>query len=145
MPMLKRINLCVADMERSLRIYRDILGFTVSELKESLPTSYSYPVFEFPKEAKLRFATLDTPTQQRTMALTEVTGVTLPRPPLPHMSATVINCDDLDGVIPKIRALGLKVVPEQPLPGPDGKPKGRETAFVDYDGHLIVLYKLLAP
>ncbi|MBL8630946.1 MAG: VOC family protein [Rhodospirillaceae bacterium] len=142
MPMLKRINLCVADMERSLAIYRDVLGFTVSELKASLPTSYSYPVFQFPKEAKLRFATLDTPTQQRTLALTEVTGVTLPRPPLPHMSAVVINCDDMDAVVSKVTALGLHVVPEQPLPGPDGKPKGREVAFVDPDGHLIVLYKL---
>lgn len=142
MPMLKRINLCVADMERSLRVYRDALGFTVSELKNSLPTSYSYPVFAFPKEAKLRFATLDTPTQQRTMALTEVTGIELPQPPVPHMSATVLNCEDFDDVLGKVKALGLKVIPEQPLPGSDGKPKGREAAFVDPDGHLIVLYKL---
>ena len=143
MLMLKRINLCVADMERSLKVYRDALGFTVSELKDSLPTSYSYPVFQFPKEAKLRFATLDSPTQVRTMALTEVTGTVLPPLPVPNMSAVVINCVDLDGVIAKVKGLGLKVVPEQPLPGPDGKPKGRETAFVDPDGHLIVLYKLL--
>ena len=131
MPMLKRINLCVADMERSLKVYRDILGFTVNHMKDSDSDSYSYPVFVFPKEAKLRFATLDTPTQERTLAITEVRGVTLPKLPIPHTSAVVINCINMDEVIAKVKAMGLKVVPEQPLPGPDGKPKGRETAFVD--------------
>ena len=143
MPMLKRINLCVADMERSLKVYRDILGFTVNHMKDSDSDSYSYPVFVFPKEAKLRFATLDTPTQERTLAITEVRGVTLPKLPIPHTSAVVINCINMDEVIAKVKAMGLKVVPEQPLPGPDGKPKGRETAFVDPDGHLVVLYKML--
>ncbi|MDX2142572.1 MAG: VOC family protein [Rhodospirillaceae bacterium] len=143
MPMLKRVNLCVADLERSLKVYRDILGFTLEHLKDSASDSYSYPVFEFPKHAKLRFATLNSPTQERTLALTEITGITLPRPPLPHMSAVVVNCVNFDEVVNKVKAMGLKVVPEQALPGPDGKPKGRETAFVDPDGHLIVLYKLL--
>lgn len=142
MTMLKRVNLCVADMDRSLKVYRDILGFTVNQLKDSKSDSYSYPVFVFPAHAKLRFATLDSPTQERTLALTEVKGVTLPVPPVPHMSAVVINCPNFDDVVGKAKAMGLKVVPEQPLPGPDGRPKGRETAFVDPDGHLIVLYKL---
>jgi catechol 2,3-dioxygenase-like lactoylglutathione lyase family enzyme len=142
MPMLKRTNLCVADMERSLKVYRDILGFTVSELKVSLPTSYSYTVFEIPKDARIRFATLDSPTQVRTIALTEITGVELPRPSRPFMSATVINCDNFDDVITQVKAMGLKVIPEQPLAGADGKPKGREGAFIDPDGHVVVLYKL---
>ena len=142
-PAFKRTNLVVADMERSLRVYRDILGFTVDYQKDSAADSYSYPVFEFPREAKMRFATLNSPTQERTLAITEVTGITLPPTPRPHLSATVLNCINMDEVLGKIRALGLKIVPEQALPGPDGTPKGRETAFVDPDGHLIVLYKLL--
>jgi catechol 2,3-dioxygenase-like lactoylglutathione lyase family enzyme len=142
MPMLKRVNLCVADMERALKVYRDVLGFTVHELKDSKSDSYSYPVFQFPRHAKIRFATLDSPTQQRTLALTEVKGVELPRPPLPHMSATVVNCPDFDDVLARAKALGLAIVAEQPLPGPDGTPKGRESAFVDFDGHLVVIYKL---
>ena len=143
MPMLKRINLCVADMERSLKVYRDILGFTVNHLKDSASDSYSYPVFMFPQEAKLRFATLDSPTHERTLALTEVRGITLPKMPIPHMTAVVLNCVNFDEVVTKAKAMGLKVVPEQPLPDLDGKPKGRETAFVDPDGHLVVLYKML--
>jgi catechol 2,3-dioxygenase-like lactoylglutathione lyase family enzyme len=143
MPTMKRINLCVADMERSLKVYRDILGFTVNHMKDSASDSYSYPVFMFPKEAKLRFATLDSPTQERTFALTEVRGITLPKMPIPHMAAVVLNCVNFDEVVTKVKAMGLKVVPEQALPDLDGKPKGRETAFVDPDGHLIVLYKML--
>ena len=143
MPMLKRINLCVADMERSLKVYRDILGFTVNYMKDSAADSYSYPVFMFPKEAKLRFATLDSPTQERTFALTEVRGIELPKLPVPHMSAVVLNCVNFDEVVAKTKAMGLKVIPEQALPDLDGNPKGRETAFVDPDGHLIVLYKML--
>jgi catechol 2,3-dioxygenase-like lactoylglutathione lyase family enzyme len=141
--MLKRINLCVADMERSLKVYRDILGFTVNYMKDSASDSYSYPVFMFPKEAKLRFATLDSPTQERTFALTEVRGIELPKLPVPHMTAVVLNCINFDEVVAKATAMGLKVIPEQALPDLDGKPKGRETAFVDPDGHLIVLYKML--
>ena len=143
MPMLKRINLCVADMERSLKVYRDILGFTVNYMKDSASDSYSYPVFMFPKEAKLRFDTLDSPTQERTFALTEVRGIELPKLPVPHMTAVVLNCINFDEVVAKATAMGLKVIPEQALPDLDGKPKGRETAFVDPDGHLIVLYKML--
>ena len=97
----------------------------------------------FPKEAKLRFATLDSPTQERTFALTEVRGIELPKLPVPHMTAVVLNCINFDEVVAKATAMGLKVIPEQALPDLDGKPKGRETAFVDPDGHLIVLYKML--
>ena len=74
---------------------------------------------------------------------TEVRGITLPKMPIPHMTAVVLNCVNFDEVVTKAKAMGLKVVPEQPLPDLDGKPKGRETAFVDPDGHLVVLYKML--
>jgi catechol 2,3-dioxygenase-like lactoylglutathione lyase family enzyme len=139
----KRTNIVVADLERSLKVYRDILGFTVDYMKDSASDSYSYPVFGFPRAAKLRFATLNSPTQERTLAITEVTGAKLPTPPRPHLSAMVVNCADFDAVVAKVRALGLEVVPEETLKDLDGKPKGRETAFVDPDGHLVVLYKLL--
>ena len=141
-PTFKRANLCVADLDRSLAIYRDILGFTVDYQKDSKEDSYSYPVFKFPKEAKMRFATLNSPTQERTLALTEVKGIDLPPMPLPHMAATVINCPAFDEVMEKAEAAGLEIVTPQTLPDLDGNPKGREGAFVDPDGHLIVIYAL---
>ena len=64
----KRITLVVADIERSLTVYRDILGFTINYIQPSDKDSFSYPVFNIPKEADLNFATLDSPTQERTFA-----------------------------------------------------------------------------
>jgi len=141
-PTFKRINLCVSDLDRSLAIYCDILGFTIDYQKVSAEDSYSYPVFTFPKAAKLRFATLNSKSQERTMALTEVKGITLPPMPVPRMVAAVINCSEFDDVLKKVAAAGLEVIPPQILPNPDGTAKGRESAFIDPDGHLIVIYVL---
>ena len=106
-------------------------------------TSYSYPVFKIDPEAKLRFATLSAgPEQVRTMALAEVTGIELPKPGRPIMTASVIRVDDLDGVFEKLEALGLETVPGTISERP-GEFKFKERAFVDFDGHLVVLYQML--
>ena len=47
-PHVKRPNLVVSDIERSLTIYRDILGLDASDISTSSATSYSYPVFKIP-------------------------------------------------------------------------------------------------
>jgi len=138
----KRITLIVADIERSLTIYRDILGFTINYIKDSAEDSYSYPVFKIPKEAKIRFATLDSPSQERTLALTEVKGCKLPEPSTPIMSASVIKVENLAGIIEEIRALGLETTESET----DSNEYFTflEQAFIDFDGHLIVLYEMVA-
>ncbi len=138
----KRGNIVVADIDRALTVYRDILGFTVDRISESSPDSYSYPVFEIPREAKLRFASLSTATQTRTLALTEITGIELQKPKPPHMSTNVIRVTDMESVMNKIEALGLKTVREERSSTPEGI-SFVERAFVDFDGHLVVLYELM--
>ena len=139
----KRVTFVVADMDRSLQIYRDILGFTLDGISESSAESYSYPVFKIDPEATLRFATLSAgPEQVRTMALTEITGMDLPKPGVPFMTASVIRVDDLDGVFGKLEELGLETV-EPTIAERPGEFKFAEGAFVDFDGHLIVLYQML--
>ena len=139
----KRVTLVVADLERSLEIYRDILGFQLDGIMDSSEASYSYPVFKIDPEAKIRFATLSAgPAQVRTMALTEVTGMELPKPGRPHMTASVIRVDDIEGTFKKLEALGLDIVPPKIAERP-GEFKFVEQAFVDFDGHLIVLYQML--
>lgn len=142
MPVLyKRITLVVADLEKSLKVYRDILGFTINYIEPSAEDSFSYPVFNIPKEAKLNFATMDSPSQERTFALTEVRGVPLPKQEGIKMAASVIKVDDLKGVIEKVKALGLETT--------DIKKDENEyaafieQAFTDFDGHLVVLYQML--
>jgi catechol 2,3-dioxygenase-like lactoylglutathione lyase family enzyme len=139
----KRANLIVGNLERSLRIYHEILGLTIDHIKNSEATSYSYPVFRFPPEAKLRFCTLSAGAQIRTLALTEVTGMVLPRvADAPRMSAIVLNVAKLDEALEKLAAEpGVEIIPEQQLITKDGS-VGREVAFTDPDGHLVVLYRL---
>ena len=117
---VKRPNLVVADMGRALSVYRDILGFSVSNLSTSGPQSYSYPVFRFPAQARLRFATLDTPNEVRALALTEVRGIDLPARPLPHQTAVVVRVADLAGTIARIDALGLATVTPRRAVSSDG-------------------------
>ena len=137
----KRITLCVADLERSLKVYRDILGFTINYVQPSAKDSFSYPVFNIPNEADLNFATLDSPTQERTFALTEVKGVPLPKQEGIHMVASVIKVDDLENVISQIQALGLKTTKRKQ--DENEYAQFLEQAFVDFDGHLIVLYQMM--
>ena len=75
---LKRVNLLVRDLDRSLAVYRDILGFRVFAISESGPQSYSYPVFRLPPQAKLRFCTLDSSTEVR--AKLEAAGLAVVEP-----------------------------------------------------------------
>jgi len=138
---IKRPNLVVEDLDRSLRLYRDILGFKVFAVGDSQSDSYSYPVFRFPKEARLRMATLSTDTHVRALALTEVRGVRLPPLPVPHRTAVVIQVQGLEQIMKRVEAEGLKVVPATSSRTAEGQ-TFIEQAFEDYDGHLIVLYEL---
>jgi catechol 2,3-dioxygenase-like lactoylglutathione lyase family enzyme len=142
--LFKRVTLVVADMDQSLKIYRDILGFQLDGIMEATGgESYSYPVFKIDKEANVRFGTLSAGTEQvRTMALTEVTGMELPKPGRPYMTATVIRVNDLDATFEKLEALGLETVPGTVAERP-GEFKFKERAFIDFDGHLIVLYEII--
>ncbi len=136
----KRITLVVADIERSLKIYRDILGFSINSLEPSDDDSYSYPVFRIPKHAKITFATLDSPEQNRTLGLTEVKGCPLPKNAGIHMAASVIKVADLDSCMEKIKSLGLETT--EKATDKNDNFSFNEQAFVDFDGHLIVLYQI---
>ncbi len=136
----KRVTLVVADMERSLKVYGDILGFKTNYIKDSADDSYSYPVFKIPKNAKIRFGAFDSPTQERTLGLTEVKGCELPKPSGVIMSASVIKVENLSTVIGKIKALGLETT--ELTTDSNDHFSFSEQAFIDFDGHLIVLYEI---
>ncbi|MCR9195684.1 MAG: VOC family protein [Hyphomonas sp.] len=138
----QRGNFVVADLERALTFYRDVLGFEVAYQHGHNPDSYSIPVFNIPDGATLGFCTLSTRDQVRVMALTEITGVDLPPVPPPRRSAIVLDMADPDAVISGARALGLTVYPEERLETNDGR-IGREIGIVDFDDNLVVIYKIL--
>ena len=135
----QRANFVVSDLEQSLVFYRDALGFEVAFVKDSKPDSYSYDVFEIPRERRMRFAVLSTATQPRVMALTEIGP--LEPPLLPRRSAIVLETADIDGVADRARAAGLMVYEEDRLVTQDGR-EGRELGVLDPDGNLVVLYHI---
>ncbi|MEM7327612.1 MAG: VOC family protein [Pseudomonadota bacterium] len=138
----QRGNFVVADLERALEFYRDVLGFEVAYQKGHNPDSYSIPVFNIPDGAQLGFCTLSTRDQVRVMALTEIKGVPLPPVPAPRRSAIVLDVEDPDTIMSGARALGLTIYPEERLETNDGR-VGREIGIVDFDDNLIVIYTIL--
>lgn len=134
----QRANFLVSDIDRALIFYRDILGFNVEFIQELDEASYSYSVFEIDRDRGIRFAALSTASQERVMALTEVSGP-LPQLPLPRRSAIVLEIADIDGVVSASRDAGLTVYEEDHLVTHDGR-EGREVGIVDPDGNLVVIY-----
>ena len=138
---LKRPCLLVADLERSLSLYRDCLGFQLDYIGKADPDSYLYPVFQLPVTAELRFAALSTEQEPRALALTEVKGSSLPPPTTPYRGATVIRVPSLANVLPKLRSLSLTPIEASSFYAPPNL-TFTEQAVCDFDGHLIVLYEV---
>jgi catechol 2,3-dioxygenase-like lactoylglutathione lyase family enzyme len=140
---IRRPNLLVADLDRSLTIYRDVLAMPLSgPIATSKSTSYSYPVFAIPAGATMRFVYLTVGEKVRGFGLTEVKGAPLPRSTGTHGSGLVVEVNSVDAVLAKIRALKLPVVEPRLNPPSEGGAL-YEAAFTDYDGHLIVIYEII--
>ena len=140
-PELKRMNLMVSDLDQSLKIYRDIIGMEVFEIKDSKKGSYAYKVFNLPKNADMRFASLNIGSKTRGFSLTEIKNADLPSLSGIRMTTAVIQVNDLRGIYKNIINLGLNSTPIDE----DITPEGAiflEFSFTDYDGHLVVLYEL---
>jgi len=137
----QRGNFVVADLDRALTFYEEVLGFEVEYRLGDNPDSYSRPVFDIPDGATLGFVTLNLPNQRRVMALSEITGVVMEPVPHPRRSAIVLETQDPDAVTAGARALGLTVFDEEVLKTSDGR-VGREIGIVDFDDNLVVIYKI---
>lgn len=138
---IKRPCLLVSDLELSLTLYQDVLGFKLIYMSEASEDSYLYKIFKLPDTAKLKFAAFDTEKEPRALALTEVKGIKLTSPHSPHLSAMVIRVRELTPTIEKIERLGLEIVQPNFFTTPPNL-CFTEQAFYDFDGHLIMLYEV---
>ena len=141
-PSFKRMTIMVSNLDRTVKLWRDILGFEVVINAPSGPDSYSYPVFNIAPGTPIRYAMVSAgPEQQRTFAFAELKGQPVQVPQSPRVAAAVINANGrLAEIIASVSAEGLKVVPAVVLRSAT-QGIGTEAAFVDWDGHLIVLYE----
>lgn len=140
-PIVKRVNFIVSDLDQSLKIYRDVLGMEIFEIKNSDTDSYSYPVFNLPEEALIRFASLNMGKEKRAFALTEVKNTPLPVNKGIRMSTVVISISDLEDKYNQIGLMGLFRTDIDSDHTPEGH-SFSEFSFLDFDGHLIVLYEI---
>ncbi len=135
-----RPNLVVADLDRSFKIYRDILGFKVGVVIPLKPGSYMYDVYGIDPEAKLRISFLSAGKQFGALAFTEVKGAELPKiANAPYMASVIIEVKDgLLDMVEKLKAEGLQVGQARDL----DMPTRTDVAFTDYDGHRVIIFQL---
>ncbi len=139
---LRRSSLVVGDLEKALTVYRDVLGFEVGPVGTYEKDNYAYQVFNIPKEATIRVATLNSTDQQRIINLKEVKGIVLPESQTAlFMNVLLIKVEDLKAVMKKISSLDLQTTEEHTVKGK--RFSYVEQSFTDFDGHRIALYQLL--
>jgi catechol 2,3-dioxygenase-like lactoylglutathione lyase family enzyme len=134
-----RPNILVADMERALRVYRDILGFKVNFLLDALDVAYE--MFGLPREAKLRMAFVSEGKGAfGSLALTEARGVSLPRRSAPYNTCIIIEIKEgrLGGILEQLRAEGCEIGTAYELE----QPTRTDVTVTDPDGNRLVLFEI---
>ena len=139
---IRRPTLVVSDMDASLALYRDILGFRLGSLKEDPKDSYVFEAFNIPVEATAMHATLDSDDEKRTLSLVEYKDM----PKIDAQSgvrrgAVLVNANGrFDEIKAQLEAGDFHLLSPHPLGA-----NGVEMGFLDPDGHLIVVYEFPAP
>ena len=76
--LFRRGNVVVSDLDRAYKIWIDLFGMQIDTVNTQDADSLAYDLFNVPKTARTRFATLNAgPEQARTLGIYEVTGVPL--------------------------------------------------------------------
>lgn len=140
---LYRHSILVSDLERSLTLYRDILGLELSRVSETGPDSYSYVFFNIEPGAMKRFAYLSGGEGYAdVLGIGEVPGIELNLPDSPRAVAWVQTVADVEGVMEQVQALGLELVPPTEFMSREAGRPGLEAGVIDFDGHLLLFYGL---
>ena len=145
---LHRHSILVEDLERSLSLYRDVLGLSLSRVTDTPADSYSYRFFNIEPGAMKRFAYLSGEgPYKNVLGIGEVPGTALPTArPAPGAVRTVAYVQtvaDVEGIYEQVRALGLKTLEPVTFSSREAGKPGMEFGIIDFDGHLILVYGLL--
>ncbi len=140
-PFLHRPNFVVADMDRALRLYRDIIGFKVNVL---MPASeLMNNIFEIPLDAQTRIAFLSSVDGEfGNIGITEVKGIDLPQTTSIYPTVWIIEIQrEIDEMVSLLEAEDLEIKGVYDLQNPDRM----EIVFTDHDGHRVLLMRLNRP
>ncbi len=138
--LIRRPCLTISNLERSLTLYQDILGFKLTYSSKASSDSYLYSLFNLPPEAEITFASLDSPHEPRVLALTEVKGIKLSPPNMSYSCALVIQVNQLKNKIEQVKKLNLEVIKPNTFTT-ENNLNFTEQTFRDFDGHPLLLYE----
>ena len=135
---LRRWSAIVADLDETIYLYTDILGFELGDVTTDPKTSYVYEVFNISRDITTRHATFHAGDNKRVLSVVEVPGVNLPKPPQhPRMSVTLLNAKGrFDEIYTRLVDEGYSTLKPHALGS-----RGIEVGFIDKDGHLYAMYE----
>ena len=138
----KRPNLVVPDMDAALRFYVDMLGFKLVSMEESKidPNNYAYTAFNFDRSKPVRQATLDSSTEARAFAITEVKGLAAEISRTPSLTAMVVETKRFMALVEELKSAGYAVTEFRDTSVETGRGI-LEVGVLDPAGHLIVVYQ----
>ena len=134
----------VSDMDRSLRFYCDLLGFTLTydKLRENLP---AYDQVMDLKDVKVRVALLEDPAGETVVALLQFHHPQPSKRPMSNLfvgsTALAVECDDIDADYRRLKAAGVRFTCEPVDIIRDGKLAARLAYGFDPDDIVIELYQ----
>jgi catechol 2,3-dioxygenase-like lactoylglutathione lyase family enzyme len=139
---LKRVPIVVSDMDKSLKLYRDILGLSVESDNMMKPNEHDERVFNVPPGGLNRSVKFNLgPDQIRAVGLFEVKGYKGKDPTGVFDHGVVFRVDRIGDIHAKLKAGEHRIIDFVDLVTAAGD-KGRELAFLDPDGHLVLVYQL---
>lgn len=143
-PYIHRSNFVVADMDRALILYRDILGLKVDVMMPVRSESFMYDVFSVDHAARMRIAFLSSPDNRfGAIGLTEIKGIVLPPPPSSFPSVLIVEIKGrFETVYEQARAAEPKLDVGRVYELQN--PSRREFPMTDYDGNRIIIMQLHA-
>ena len=138
----KRPNLVVPDMDAALKFYVDMLGFKLVSMEESKidPNNYAYTAFNFDRNKPVRQATLDSSTEARAFAITEVKGLSAGISREPSLTAMVVETKRFRALLEELKTAGYTVTEFRDTSIETGRGI-LEVGVLDPAGHLIVVYQ----
>jgi catechol 2,3-dioxygenase-like lactoylglutathione lyase family enzyme len=135
----------VADMEATRKFYRDLLGFELAGKMEFAPNHALMDLVGAPDAATFRQMTTTVPGTSARMEFIEFKG--MPRTPFhlripdPGCPALALRVSDLDGLLKRLKAAGVKVVSAGGIPA-QFSPTIRNIFVEDPDGFKIELFQV---
>lgn len=136
---IRRWSPIVSNLDDTMRLFTDILGFELASLTNDPQTSYVFDMFNIDRSVVTRHAVFHAGPDQRVLSVVEVPGLAPVRSgEQVRRSALLINAN---GRFDEIRALLSESGYETIAPHRLGS-EGIEMGFIDRDGHLYALYEI---